>query len=199
HLLMLTDQLPANGKDSSHEKAPAPIVFRSEIESISNEIRRICEDLSPSVLENVGFLAALEWALSNAVTHSPPARKFEYEFVADDQLEERLNFQRATQMQIYRIVQEVVSNISRHAEATRVRLFAKTSADGAFLLTIEDNGRDFEPQDGKRKQGRGLANIRARASLIEAEVNWKRRAGGGTEFILRKEGAVKAQSLETGS
>ncbi|MDQ3819367.1 MAG: histidine kinase, partial [Acidobacteriota bacterium] len=52
HLLMLTDQLPTNGKDSSHEKAPAPIVFRSEIESISNEIRRICEDLSPSVLEN---------------------------------------------------------------------------------------------------------------------------------------------------
>ena len=196
HLLMLTDQLPANGNDSSHVKAPAPAIFRSEIESISNEIRRICEDLSPSVLENVGFLAALEWALSNAVTHAPHARKFEYEFSADDQLEERLNFQRAAQMQIYRIVQEVVSNISRHSEATRVRLSAKTSEDGAFLLTIEDDGRDFEPQDGKRKQGRGLANIRARASLIEAEVNWKRRMGGGTEFTLRKENAVKAQPLK---
>ena len=197
HLLMLTDQLPANGNNSSHEKAPAPAIFRSEIESISNEIRRICEDLSPSVLENVGFLAALEWALSNTVTHSPSARKFEYEFVADDNLEERLNFSRATQMQIYRIVQEVVSNISRHASATLVRLSATTSDDGAFLLMIEDNGRDFEPHDGKRKQGRGLANIRARASLIEAEVNWKKRSGGGTEFTLRKESAVKTYNAPT--
>ena len=112
-------------------------------------------------------------------------------------MEERLDFSRATQMQIYRIVQEVVSNISRHAEATRVRLAVKTSDDGAFLLTIEDDGRDFEPQDGKRKQGRGLANIRARASLIEAEVNWKRRAGGGTEFTLHKANAVKTSNAST--
>ncbi|HEY0379631.1 MAG TPA: two-component regulator propeller domain-containing protein [Pyrinomonadaceae bacterium] len=193
HLLMLTDQLPANGGETSQQRsAPvAPSVFRSEIESISHEIRRICEDLSPSVLENVGFSAALEWALSNAVTHAPPERKFEYEFVADENLEERLSLPRATEMQIYRILQEAVSNISRHAAATRVRLAVKTTGAGEFLLALEDNGRDFDPQDVKVKQGRGLANIRARASLIEAEVNWKRREGGGTEFTLRKAGAVK--------
>jgi signal transduction histidine kinase len=189
HLLMMTDQLPANGNGLKQEATPA--VFRTEIESISNEIRRICEDLSPSVLENVGFSAALEWALANAVTHSPVERKFEYEFIADDDLDERLNFSRATQMQIYRIVQEVVSNITRHAGATRVRLAVSTSQEGAFLLMLEDNGRDFEPKDRKKKQGRGLANIRARASLIEAEVNWKKRAGGGTQFTLCKESGGK--------
>lgn len=197
HLLMLTDQLPANGHG---QQQASPAVFRSEIESISQEIRRICEDLSPSVLENVGFSAALEWALANAVTHSPAERKFEYEFTADEDLEERLNFTRATQLQIYRILQEVVSNITRHAGATRVRLAVTTTEEGAFLLKLEDNGRDFEPRDRKRKQGRGLANIRARASLIEAEVSWRKRQGGGTEFTLRKENAVEAPAAsETAS
>ena len=191
HLLMLTDQLPANGGGSGHEKAAAPAVFRSEIEAISNEIRRICEDLSPSVLENVGFSAALEWALSNAVTHLQPERKFEYEFAADENLDEQLNLSRATEMQIYRILQEAVSNISRHALATRVRLIVKTSTEGDFLLTLEDDGRDFDPQDRKIKQGRGLMNIRARASLIEAEVTWRKRDEGGTQFTLRKANAVK--------
>ena len=58
-------------------------------------------------------------------------------------------------------------------------------------------GRDFEPLDGKRKQGRGLANIRARASLIEAEVNWKKRAGGGTEFILRTPNRTRSSHRDT--
>ncbi|HKQ54214.1 MAG TPA: ATP-binding protein, partial [Pyrinomonadaceae bacterium] len=98
------------------------------------------------------------------------------------------------EMQIYRILQEAVSNISRHARATHVRLAVKTTDAGEFLLALEDNGRDFDPQDVKVKQGRGLANIRARASLIEAEVSWSRRAGGGTEFTLRKAGAVKTLS-----
>ena len=193
HLLMLTDQLPAN---EGEDKQAAPAVFRSEIEGISNEIRRICEDLSPSVLENVGFSAALEWALSNAVTHLPSERKFEYEFVADEGLDERINLSRATQMQIYRILQEAVSNISRHASATNVKLGVATSAAGDFLLTLEDNGRDFDPQAGKVKQGRGLANIRARASLIEAEVSWSKLEGGGTRFRLRKADPVRSPEAQ---
>jgi signal transduction histidine kinase len=197
HLLMLTDQLPANGSHLTQKTIATPAVFRSEIEAISNEIRRICEDLSPSVLENVGFSAALEWALSNAVTHSPAEHKFEYEFVADEGLDERINLSRATQMQIYRIVQEAVSNLARHAAPTRARLTVETSEAGEFLLTLEDDGRDFEPQGRKVKQGRGLANIRARASLIEAEVNWKKRKGGGTQFTLRKADAVKESETET--
>jgi signal transduction histidine kinase/ligand-binding sensor domain-containing protein len=209
HLLMLTDRLPMNGdadvghkedanrRDENQQSAATPAVFRHEIEAISNEIRRICEDLSPSVLENVGFSAALEWALSNAVTHAPPERKFEYEFAADENLDDQLNLPRATEMQIYRILQEVVSNISRHSGAKRVRLAATVSPAGDFLLTLEDDGRDFDPHDRKLKQGRGLANIRARASLIEAEVNWSKREGGGTRFTLRKANAIKGSDVLT--
>jgi signal transduction histidine kinase/streptogramin lyase len=190
HLLMLTDQLPVAERSNGHSKQLDANTFRGEIEAVSNEIRRICEDLSPSVLENVGLAAALEWALSNAVAHAPPDCKFEYEFVCDDSLEERTRFAPGVQMQIYRIAQEAVSNICRHANARRVRLNVKTFPEGDFLMTLEDDGRDFDPQS-KKKKGRGLANIRARASLIEAEVSWERDRKNGNIFTLRKASAVK--------
>jgi signal transduction histidine kinase len=101
-------------------------------------------------------------------------------------------------MQIYRILQEAVSNICRHAAATRVSLSLDLSAGGAFVLKLEDDGRDFNPEDKKLRHGRGLTNIRARASLIEAEVAWsKRPKGGGTLFTLRKANAVK-DAFKTG-
>ncbi len=186
----------ANGDYGDHGRRETldPTVLRAEIESISHEVRRICEDLSPSVLENVGFTAALEWALAERVAHLPADSKFAYEFVCDEGLEERLHFAPGVQMQIYRIVQEAVSNVSRHAQATRVRLTVGVEGEGDFVVTLEDNGRGFDPQDKRARKGRGLAGIRARATIIDAEVKWSRRRaeeGGGMVFQLRK--AVGAQ------
>ena len=194
NLLLLTDQLSTNGTDGERKRIDSGL-FRAEIESISTEVRRICEDLSPSVLENVGFAAALEWALANAVTHSPPDCKFEYEFTCDEDLDERIELAPGVRMQIYRILQEAVSNVCRHAAATTVRLSLSLSDEGAFLLRLEDDGRDFNPDEKKLRHGRGLTNIRARASLIEAEVSWSRREGGGTVFTLTKANAVKDASI----
>lgn len=194
HLLLLTDQLPASNQQQqqSGQTAIEPALFRREIESISKEIRRICEDLSPSVLENVGLTAALEWAISNSVAHAAPECKFEYAFNCEENLEERLTLSPATQMQIYRIAQEAISNVCRHSAATHVELSVKSSAGQSFVFRLEDNGKEFEPRERKRKGGRGLANIRARASLIEAEVAWSKREGGGTVFTLSKANAVRS-------
>jgi signal transduction histidine kinase len=168
-----------------------PAALRAEIEAISQEVRRICEDLSPSVLENVGFPAALEFALASALAHLPAERKFAYDFSCDEDLEERLALARGVQMQVYRIVQEVVSNVCRHADAARVSLAVRLDDAGEFTLTLEDDGRGFDAGNRKAQRGRGLAGIRARASLIEAEVEWRRREGGGTLFVLRKKSAGK--------
>src|SRR4029434_5510060 len=89
-LLLLTDQLPARERENGRETID-PSVLRGEVETISTEIRRICEDLSPSALTNVGLAAALEWALADAVAHQPPEKKFEYEFVCDCPIEESLD------------------------------------------------------------------------------------------------------------
>jgi signal transduction histidine kinase len=182
HLLMLSDQVPANGAAG---KQLDPAVLRTEIESISQEVRRICEDLSPSVLQNVGFAAALEFALSHAVQDAPAERRFDYEFVCDELLEERAQLPPNVQMQIYRMVQEAVSNIWRHAGATHVKMTVAADPGGDFVLQLQDNGCDFDPREQKNLAGRGLANMRARASLIGAEISWEKQESGGTVFTLQ--------------
>jgi signal transduction histidine kinase len=190
NLALLVDQLPASGGQNVRpNRAPsAPSALRSEIESISQEVRRICEDLSPSALENVGLPAALQFALAHAVEHAAPDGRFEYEFACDDALDEKLDLPPNQQIQIYRIAQEALSNICRHANARHVKMSAMVQAGNVFELAIEDDGRGFDRSE-KKNPGRGVANIRARASMIDAEVEWSKRAGGGTVFRLHKEGA----------
>ncbi|HWW75006.1 MAG TPA: two-component regulator propeller domain-containing protein [Pyrinomonadaceae bacterium] len=192
-LLLLTDEMQQPGAaplaknitgGALQTAALDPAALRAEIEAISQEVRRICEDLSPSVLENVGFAAALEFALASALAQMPAGRRFTYDFACDEDREARLA--PAVQMQVYRIVQEAVSNVCRHAEAAHVSLGAHADEAGLFTLTLEDDGRGFDAGNRRALRGRGLAGIRARASLIEAEVEWRRRDGGGTAFVLTK-------------
>ena len=192
HLMLLSDQLPANGDAGAGKQLDAG-VLRTEIESISQEVRRICEDLSPSVLQNVGFAAALEFALSHAVQDAPPEKQFEYEFVCDESLEEHARLPANVQMQIYRIVQEAVSNVWRHAGATHVKMTVKASPAGEFYLQLKDNGKDFEPQEQQNSRGRGLANMRARASLIDADISWEKLESGGTVFTLQLKRAAASR------
>jgi signal transduction histidine kinase/ligand-binding sensor domain-containing protein len=186
HLALLTDQIKTNGESNPNT------ALRSEIEVISQEVRRICEDLSPSVLQNVGFAAALEFALSHAVQDAPPEKRFVYEFHCDDAIEERSDLAPSVQMQIYRIVQEAVNNIWRHAEASEVKMFVTNSKDGDFSLKIEDNGKPFQSQP-TNSEGRGLANMRARAGLIDARISWEPRENGGTVFTLTRAATANAR------
>jgi signal transduction histidine kinase/ligand-binding sensor domain-containing protein len=192
HLMLMSDQSTAGGAQRPFANADT---LRNEIESISQEVRRICEDLSPSVLQNVGFAAALEFALSHAVQDAPADRRFDYEFVCDDALEERVHLMPNVQMQIYRIVQEALNNICRHSGATHVKMHVGVTAGNVFELTIVDNGRKFDPAQETRKEGRGLANMRARASLIDAEIDWKKQDAGGTIFSLQRKSGGMPPSL----
>jgi signal transduction histidine kinase/sugar lactone lactonase YvrE len=186
HLLVLTDQLPNSNDDDS---TPSPAAIRKEIEAISSEIRHICEDLSPSALENLGFLPALEWALSDAVAHLPVEEKFTYEFVCEAELEDRLRLSHIEQIQLYRIVQEALNNICRHAKAKEVKLSAQTENASDLVIEICDDGIGF---GGARinKTGHGIANIRSRANLIGAKVEWNN-ARPGCRFEARKDGCVR--------
>jgi signal transduction histidine kinase len=189
HLALMTDQIRSNGDTGEKQ------IFRREIESISHEVRRICEDLSPSVLQNVGFAAALEFALSHAVQDAPGEKKFEYEFQCDDAIEDKSNLPPSVQMQIYRIVQEAVNNIWRHAAASQVKMLVTTNESGDFLLRLEDNGCSFDLQN-KKADGRGLANMRARAGLIDAEIAWEKGQTGGTAFTLFRKARAVAEAQQ---
>jgi signal transduction histidine kinase len=189
HLQLLTDKLPESAEAAEKSK-----IIRHEIENVSKEIRRICEDLSPSVLENIGFSAALEWALTNSLP-ADGEKTIEYEFRSTEHLEENLPLSHAEQIQIYRIAQEVLNNISRHSAASRVAMTLEKSTDGALLLKIEDDGRHFDYEKAARRVGRGLSNIKSRADLIGAEFSFADSPCGGTIFTLKKNG--RAASVDS--
>ena len=186
--MLLTDKLPVAETSEADLEANA---FRSEIETVSEEIRRICEDLSPSVLENVGLTAALEWLLITHAAQGSKSERFEYEFVCDEKTEDDFNLSTGEQMQIYRIAQEVLNNICRHAEADFVRMFVTSSAKSGFIVKIENDGRIFDAENAKK--GRGLSNIKSRANLIEADVFWEKSENGKMIFELRRKIFVDSQ------
>jgi signal transduction histidine kinase/ligand-binding sensor domain-containing protein len=191
HLALSVDQLSTQRDGGQRPPLNAtsdgatPAALRGEIESISQEVRRICEDLSPSALENVGLAAALQFALAHALEQAAPECKFAYEFSCDDSLDEKMHLPQSTQIQIYRIAQEALSNVCRHAGAKHVKMNATVSAAETFELRIEDDGRGFDEAAARKNSGRGVANIRGRASMIAAEASWHKRAGAGTVFELR--------------
>lgn len=163
----LHDQTLADLRDllmKSDKTLPPGSGFRDEIESISTEIRRICEDLSPSVLENVGLVAALEFLLSHTIGN--------YQFTAEENAEEKIDFPVNVQLQIYRITQEVLTNVKRHAEAELVEMTVAAPKRGSFELVIANDGKPFTPAGKNHHAGRGIAGIRSRASLIHAAVEW---------------------------
>jgi signal transduction histidine kinase/ligand-binding sensor domain-containing protein len=188
-LLVMTDQLPGGAPaPTSDDSTPSPAALRREIEAISSEIRHICEDLSPSALENIGFLPALEWALSNAVAQLPAEEKFSYEFACEANLEDRLRLSHIERIQLYRMIQEALNNVCRHAKAKHVKMEVRSENSTDLVIEVRDDGVGF---DGARinKTGHGIANIRSRANLIGAKAGWKY-ARPGCHFEIRKEWGV---------
>jgi signal transduction histidine kinase/ligand-binding sensor domain-containing protein len=159
----------------SDSAKPSIAGFRDEIEAISGEVRRICEDLSPSVLENVGLVAALEFLLKDTIE--------KHRFAAPSNIEDELTFPMQVQLQVYRIAQEVLANIKRHSNAGFVEMSLDYTED-EFVLRIEDDGDGFDPANAA-KPGRGIGNIKARTSMIAGSAEWTKRRQGGNRFSLR--------------
>jgi signal transduction histidine kinase/ligand-binding sensor domain-containing protein len=167
--------------------------LRREIEDVSVEIRRICEDLSPSVLENVGLSAALRYAVVQTLAQLPEEKRFSDVFDCADDFDETTRLTLVEQLHVYRIAQEALSNAARHAEAKNV-ILKLTETDLELRLTVEDDGKGFQPSENG---GRGVGNIEARAGIIGATAHWETPESGGTRFVLRKKKSG-VRSLESG-
>jgi signal transduction histidine kinase len=85
---------------------------------------------------------------------------------------------------VFRILQEALTNIQRHAQATKVLIAARQEA-GNFILTIKDNGRGISDDDKSAPQSLGLLGMRERAQLVGGEFNIEVAKGGGTEITVR--------------
>jgi PAS domain S-box-containing protein len=139
--------------------------------------RRIASDLRPLVLDDLGLVPALEWLVQNFTqrTGVPCAL-----VVDDPQLE--LPGEQSTA--VFRVVQESLTNIAKHAQASQVKV--EISRDAEMLaVRIEDDGVGFATEAPRKPGSLGLFGLRERASLLSGEATIVSTPGKGTTVQLR--------------
>jgi two-component system, NarL family, sensor histidine kinase UhpB len=174
--------------DSIAEGAPA---HRPEIDDAKqsvrralNEVRRISSELRPEMLEQLGLVSALTELTTtfSRVSGIRVERRF------DQRLPE---LARDAELALYRIAQESLTNVARHAQATRVQIVLEGGFDSVVLRVVDD-GRGFaaEPEEHG-----GLRSMRERALLVGAALAIKQAPSGGVEVRLEVPGVKNAHPV----
>ena len=142
----------------------------SLIDTACHKIRKISHQLLPHSLRVDGLLPAIDELMDDSFRHT----KIEYEF-NHHHIPGRLDEQ--VEINLYRIIQELISNILKHADAHKVSLqFVKN--ENELILWMEDNGQGFD--QATKKTGIGLINIKSRLELIKGKLNIETEPGNGT-------------------
>jgi signal transduction histidine kinase len=146
-------------------------------DTIVNTVRRISSELRPIALDELGLIEAIEWQAQQFQSRtgitvecdSPP-------------VDIELNREKATA--VFRIFQEALTNVLRHAQATRVEVNIKEAA-GEFVLTIRDNGRGITENQKSGSHSLGLLGMQERAHLIGGQIEIAGSEGRETVITLR--------------
>jgi PAS domain S-box-containing protein len=134
-------------------------------------VRRISADLRPMMLDDLGLHAAIEW-LARDATRRMGVEVTLHLGEADPPVDERVS------TALYRMVQEALTNVARHAQATEVEVTLRTAAD-ALVLTVQDNGIGFSADALEREGSFGLLGLRERALMLGGRMEVGNAPGSG--------------------
>ena len=167
-LSRLQERLPA---DLSHELNEAQDAARASLE----DVRRIATDLRPEVLRDLGLASALA-ALSDGFGRRAGLR-------VDRQIQTPMpKLSSEAELVVYRIAQEALTNVARHAGSDTAELSVESDAD-RLTLTVRDHGRGLP--NGYATDGNGMRGMQERAGLIGANLRIEAPTDGpGTELLL---------------
>ena len=146
------------------------------VDSTMSTVRRIASDLRPSVLDELGVVAAIEWQVRRFETSTGIPCTFE----ADPDAPE-LERDRATAA--FRILQEILTNVLRHARASQVHVAIAQMEDN-FVLVVRDNGRGIAQDEMVAARSLGLLGMRERALLVGGDVKIQGVPGRGTSVVV---------------
>lgn len=152
-------------------------------------VQRIAADLRPSVLDDLGLVAAIEWQAK--AFRSRTGICCDVIIETDDPL---IDSERATAL--FRICQEALTNVARHAHATCVTIRLGETLD-QVLLEIEDDGEGVPTEKLTDRMSIGLLGMRERAELLEGEVHITGRPGNGTIITVRMPATHAQREMET--
>lgn len=153
--------------------------IRSMVEFVDKTIpavQRIVTQLRPSVLDDLGLVAAIEWQCRDFQKHTGIA-------CACTASTEDIRLDPAPATAVFRICQEALTNVARHASATTVTVSLEDKP-GHLVLTVQDNGVGIPEEKVTDPQSLGLLGIRERASLFGGRLSIKGSPGKGTTVTL---------------
>lgn len=147
------------------------------VDETIQSIRRIATELRPGILDDLGLVAALEWQ-ANEFQSRTGIECHVSSTLQDTLLDADLN------TAFFRIFQETLTNIMRHAGATRVDVHS-TRQGNMLVLTVRDNGRGILPGEIKDRRSIGLLGMEERAALLGGEFEITGEPGRGTLVTVR--------------
>jgi signal transduction histidine kinase len=172
-LAWVSGHLPHNARNVQ----PKIKEMSSGIDVTINTVRRISTELRPGILDSLGLVAAIEWQASEFQTRTGIV------CVVNSSVTETLWDQDFTTA-FFRIFQETLTNIIRHAKATRVEV-KLDAEDGRLVLTVADNGRGITEEEMNNTRSIGLVGMRERAALVNGDITLKGAPGKGTVVTVR--------------
>lgn len=146
------------------------------IDTASEEVRRIAHNMMPEGLMKLGLIHALKDMCSNV-----SAGKLLQVKLQSYGMETRMNA--STEIMLYRIVQELLNNIIKHAAANKVIVQFNREADN-LSVTVEDNGRGFNQQEVNKSKHTGLETIKSRVNYLNGNISIESEEGIGTTVLM---------------
>jgi signal transduction histidine kinase len=138
--------------------------------------RRIVEDLRPTLLDNIGLYSALRWQMSKACESA----KLNY---TEHYPEEELPLIPEAAIAVYRVVEEAISNVIKHASARNAHLAVQETSD-MLRVSLQDDGIGMTPLQREGVGTFGIAAMIFRATRLGGRLQWLEAPERGTELVI---------------
>ena len=167
--------LETNSPRSGGVSGESLIMAQSLIEDLLQRVREMSLDLRPPMLDDMGLLPALMWYIDRYTSQTNIRVKFEHWGIEG-------RFKQDVETATFRIIQEALTNVARHADVREVAVEVK--ARGSRLAVgVEDNGTGFDPESKMRDMNAaGLAGMTERADMLGGHLTLRSTPGGGTRL-----------------
>ncbi|HET7754523.1 MAG TPA: ATP-binding protein [Anaeromyxobacteraceae bacterium] len=167
--------VPATAVAPAEAPGAALAEINRRIDDAVGAVRRISADLRPPVLDRLGLTAALQAQVRDFEQRTRLA------IVLDVEVDEPVDW--LAGIAIYRIVNEALTNVVRHADATEVSVDLRQS-DGAYVLEVNDDGRGIAAAEADAAGSLGIAGMKERCLLLGGAFSISGRPGGGTTIVV---------------
>ena len=163
----------SRGKNVGAEQAVKTL---KEAEALTEEIlqtvRNICGTLRPQVLDDLGLVAGLQWHVKTFSARTGLDVTFDIGPIDESRLSPLVK------STIFRVIQEALTNVSRHAETKTASIMLGTR-NGSIEFSVRDGGKGFEPAEAMKKASTGLSSMRERLSLVQGRFEMSSSPGMG--------------------